>query len=248
MILQGYFDDSGSDAGSSIYVVGGFLSDANTWAAFTDEWQKILAKEPFPVEYLHMKEANRLIKQFQGCPLPLRDQKVFELAELTVKYKLRRIEASIMRSDFDEMLKGEYPGPVGESAYFLCFYKIITAFAREPSLIGKNIQLIFDEQGRIGEDAREAYTLLREMYPDEYKLISRPIFGSDLDYKPLQAADLYAWHARRYMVDKLEGDERKQFIHIHKLLNELEYLSLPIHRLELVELASRFIAIEAGAG
>lgn len=246
MILQGYYDDSGSHDESPVYVVGGFLSDTNTWAAFTDEWQATLSKGPFPIDYLHMKEANRLTGQFKGCSPALRDQKVFELAELTVKYNLRRIDASILRSDFDDLLAGEYPGPVAKSPYFLCFYKIIIGLAREPSLAGKHITSMFDEQGRTGKDAGDAFDELREMYPEEYKLVSRPIFGSDIDFKPLQAADLYAWHARRYMVDKLSGDDRKQFIHIHMLLNKLENLSLPIDRDELIELAAHFIVIEAG--
>jgi Protein of unknown function (DUF3800) len=245
MIIQGYLDDSGSHAASPIYVLGGIMSDANTFATFTDDWQDTLAKQPWPIDLLHMKDANSFCGQFQACPPNLRDQKVFELAELLPKYKLRRVEASMLQSDYDELLKGQFPGPVCESPYFLCFYKLVTAFAREPSLKGKSIQLIFDEQGRIGEDARAAYTVLREMYPEEYKMISRPIFGSDVDYKPLQAADLYAWHARRHMLDELIGDERKRFHHIHQLLNKLEYLGLPIHRSELVELAANFKSIEA---
>lgn len=56
MLLQGYFDDSGSHGGEGIYVLGGFLAPSVSWPNFSAEWQNVLNKEP-AIDYFKMSEA-----------------------------------------------------------------------------------------------------------------------------------------------------------------------------------------------
>jgi hypothetical protein len=56
MLLQGYFDDSGSHGGEGLYVLGGFLAPSVSWSRFNSEWQHVLNKDP-TIAYFKMSEA-----------------------------------------------------------------------------------------------------------------------------------------------------------------------------------------------
>ncbi len=83
MLLQtGYFDDSGSDAGSQWYVLAGFIAPIEEWKSFSAKWRATLDKET-SLRYFKMSEAMSLEGLFKrGWTIPLRDQRIFELAEI----------------------------------------------------------------------------------------------------------------------------------------------------------------------
>ena len=59
MVLQaGYFDDSGSDAGSQYYVLAGFLAPAEQWNGVSNQWAAVLKRESLP--YFKMSQAMAL--------------------------------------------------------------------------------------------------------------------------------------------------------------------------------------------
>lgn len=239
MILQGYYDDSGSHKSSQIFLVGGFLTDSSTWASFTDAWQAELNRDPC-IDFLHTSDAYAAKGEFENWPRTLIQKKLFDLAEVIVKFDLDRVDASILQQDFAELIKGKFPGPVADDPYFLCYYTIVTALAREPNLVGLDIQFMFDEQGTAGLHAQAAWCQLLELFPKAYKRMSQPIFGNDKQYLPLQAADLYAWHARHYMIGKLKDSDNSDLMYIHRRFLGLKHLSLCITRNHLAELAEAF--------
>jgi hypothetical protein len=57
MALQGFFDDSGNESSSPIFVLAGFITTNQRWAAFSDEWQLAL-DEPPRLKYFKMAEAE----------------------------------------------------------------------------------------------------------------------------------------------------------------------------------------------
>jgi hypothetical protein len=161
MMLQGYFDDSGSHAGSNWYVLGGFLSTAANWKQFSDAWQEALRKEP-AIDYFKMNKARTLDGQFKGWPAALRDQRVFELAEVAEKYSVARIAAVMRQEDFNQHIKGVSPWKELDDPYFMLFYQIVLLTADFLQKLGKNtdldvsgaeIDFVFDEQGSIGLNA-----------------------------------------------------------------------------------------------
>jgi hypothetical protein len=105
MQLQGYFDDSGSHGGQGLYVLGGFLAPSVSWSGFKGEWQGVLNQDP-DIAYLKMSEAISLRGQFDAWPGRLRDQKVFELAEVAERWAVARISAMVWKEDFDAHIKG----------------------------------------------------------------------------------------------------------------------------------------------
>src|ERR1700730_17739629 len=63
MALQGFFDDSGNEPTSPIFVLAGFITTNQQWAAFSDEWQLAL-DEPPRLKYFKMAEAEHFRGQF----------------------------------------------------------------------------------------------------------------------------------------------------------------------------------------
>jgi hypothetical protein len=51
MLLQGYFDDSGSHGGEGLYVLSGFLAPSVSWPQFNAEWHGVLKKDPATVYF-----------------------------------------------------------------------------------------------------------------------------------------------------------------------------------------------------
>ncbi|MER9944783.1 DUF3800 domain-containing protein [Mesorhizobium sp. M0092] len=205
MLLQGYFDDSGSHGGDGLYVLGGFLAPDVSWARFSAEWQQALAKEP-AIDYFKMSEAISLRGQFARWPAALRDQKVFELAEVAEKHAVARISAMVYKQDFDAHIKGASPWRELDSPYFLLYNQVVVLTVnfigelgkRSLDISGATVEFIFDDQGLLGEDAVSWWEVLKQaLAPEQVQLlVQQPSFGSDKRQLPLQAADLLAWSVR----------------------------------------------------
>jgi hypothetical protein len=129
MILQGYFDDSGSHPDGDWYVLGGFISTAGQWQRFSDTWTLALMREP-AIDYFKMSEAHNLTGQFKGWPAPLRDQKVLELAEVIEKYAVARISAVVNQGDYNQHIKDVSPWQELNDPYFMLFYQIVILTAQ----------------------------------------------------------------------------------------------------------------------
>lgn len=84
------------------------------------------------------------------------------------------------------------------------FNGVIAAVAEQKMQLGieNKIDFVFDEQGKLGDIAQSWF---KEMHKDErFKnvlkpyLCETPTFKDDKIFLPLQAADMLAWHVRRY--------------------------------------------------
>ena len=151
MALQGYFDDSGSSRKEPVYVLAGFISEPDNWKAFSNEWQAKL--DEFPgLQYFKMSEAASLRGQFgSGWTPSLRDQRVFELAEIVGKHAHVRVDSWCYRDDFDSAISGIAQDlPELNDPYGLLFYQLVfavTTYRYEKG--GVECDLIFDEQGSL---------------------------------------------------------------------------------------------------
>jgi hypothetical protein len=82
--LHWFFDDSGSEpTHGRHFILGGFLSTAEGWTAFSNEWQETLSLSP-SLEYMKMSEAASLQRHSQfsrarGWTEDKRDERVRKL-------------------------------------------------------------------------------------------------------------------------------------------------------------------------
>jgi hypothetical protein len=76
------------------------------------------------------------------------------------------------------------------------------------------LDFIFDEQGEDSDDLQSAFSLLIRKLPEEITKFfgNRPIHVSDMDYPPLQAADILAWSIRRMVFKMSQGEKPESFL------------------------------------
>jgi hypothetical protein len=210
LMLQACFDDSGSDAQSPLFVLGGFLCSTEKWKQFSVNWRYILQKEP-RLDYFKMAEAWGLRGQFgQGWNPKIRDQRVFELADLIREYDPVRIDSTLLRADFDYFRQG-LPGGAWSDPYFICFYSVVRLCLEYLSRQDEKTlcDFVFDEQGEVGRHAVGWWRMAKLLAGQKLAegMGSEPSFTSDKKFLPLQAADLYAWQIRHFLQAQLQTSQ-----------------------------------------
>ena len=65
-MLQIWFDDSGKDGKSPVFVLAGYLATVEDWCGFADDWKALLHQGPKPLDYIKGYEAFGFNKQFIG--------------------------------------------------------------------------------------------------------------------------------------------------------------------------------------
>jgi hypothetical protein len=251
MILQtGYFDDSGSDAGSQWYVLAGFIASVEDWKAVSTKWAETLNKEP-SLRYFKMSEAMAMEGQFRrGWTVPLRNQRILELVEIITELNPPRIECFLRRSSFNTFVKGIIGGDAFSDPYFLLFYHLILSVAANAKALAWNrdCDFIFDDQGKLGKNAVERWDWMKQNGANatnvsEY-LGLPPIFRDDVTFRPLQAADMFAWLVRDCLTstpDHMEEISRAALKHIEGR----NILRIHIDKEQLMALGARFFVGKA---
>ncbi len=254
MVLQaGYFDDSGSDVGSRYYVLGGFIATVDQWKTVSDTWANILIREG--LHYFKMSHAMALDGQFRrGWTAALRNTLVLELVDVVTEINPWRIECFVNRSLFETFVRGILSSEIFNDPYFTLFYQIVFAVCANAERIGwsQNCDFIFDEQGKLGDLTRDKWEWMKQNIDDlqsgfqiSQHLGSRPIPRNDVTFRPLQAADMFAWLVRDCMTlggDKMEETPRAAL----KLLEGRgKIIRLHVEKDQLMQLGAKFLVGKA---
>jgi hypothetical protein len=199
VMLQGYTDDSGSDGNRPPFVLAAYLSEAEKWATFSDEWKAELRREP-KIEYFRMAEAATGEGQFFGVPIEFRRYKVRNLMAIIKKHNLEGVDIHILWDEYRTLLEPHAPEVV--HPYGLLFFGMLDVLERyqvKKRIYPEKMELAFDEQGKAGQLAIMFYSLLkaRKKLPAENMISGTPRMLDDVAYIPLQAADMLAWAIRR---------------------------------------------------
>jgi len=204
-VLQIWFDDSGKDGKSPVFVLAGYLATVEDWCGFADDWKTLLHQGPKPLNYIKGYEAFGFNKQFIGWNEAERDSRLMEFLEIVDRYSSKGLAIVIPHDLFNTILKQTFQ-PFKNPymfAYALCF-SVMLHFAhgnpdREP------IELIFDRDVIKRRQAENAYKDMYRVYPPDYTALlgrDEPRFEDDKQFNPLQAADLLAYCVRvRYETD-----------------------------------------------
>ena len=223
LMLQVCIDDSGSDLQGPVYVLAGYLAEAEEWAKFSDEWQRALQKPP-AISYFKLSEANRLNEggQFAGWTRRDADDKIVALSKVIAPHVKYHIATVIAQADYDEIVmpfrKVLFTSPHAEdhrmanvfkTPYYLAFYDVITDCIK--SLLGKepleDIEFYFDDQGLMGRRVAGFWDNLKAETPPQYSryLTNPPQFKDEKKFLPLQAADMIAGLTAGRFADMLQG-------------------------------------------
>jgi Protein of unknown function (DUF3800) len=210
LMLQGYFDDSGSDGTRPPFVLAGYILPAERWALFSDAWADELKKEP-RIEYFKMREANNSSGQFALVPREFIRYKVRNLLSLIHEHNVHGIDTWLLWDEFRAFNDGLIR-PAKDQPYSPLFFGImdnIVEYQLTNGIFPSKIQVDFDEQGGAGMFAIESYHHMLKTCEeqgielDHKKIIEgTPRMLGDKDYLGLQAADMLAWCIRHSLDNK----------------------------------------------
>jgi hypothetical protein len=201
--IQVFVDESGGRGQSPRLVFAGVAATAEAWAAFTDDWQTALDAKP-KIRRFKMYEASRKTGEFSHLPAAVRDSKVGLLGQIIDRHVSWATFVMLDIEGFDEVLKTQPMRKPLDQPYFWAFHVMIMAVCYELLEQGETdrFEIIFDVQEHFGRKAKAWYPIIRRSVelqaPEIFHLLPiEPLFRSDDEFLPLQAADLFAWSLRR---------------------------------------------------
>lgn len=197
--LQVFIDDSVSGKhGERRLFFAGYLNRAENWEMFSDAWREALSASP-SIDYFKMSEARALQGQFRGISKEDREKKLSYLTDVIRHFKPISFDFSVS----DAVLRDQkVNAPHGFTdprlvSVFSVIYGVINAMSEKGNTLP--IDFIFDEMNGVDFDVHVLFDHLKSSLPPKQRkqLNSSPIFRNDMDFLPLQAADMLAWHVRR---------------------------------------------------
>ena len=195
VILQAYVDESGTRNQDTCLVLAGFISPAEEWAAFSNEWQACLDSPP-SLRYFKMREAvNNPNGAFQNWRRDAVRNKVRALVEIIKRHAKTAIHCTTPIHAFDAILGKDQAAPF-TNPYIHNFAAIVAGIGWEAiDQKAEKLEIIFDEQDKYAPVIKNIYPLVKQKFdPDLGQILPfEPMFKSDLDFLPLQAADMLAW-------------------------------------------------------
>jgi hypothetical protein len=201
MTIQAFIDESGGKGQSRVFTMAGWLSTSERWLKFFEEWSACLNRYPH-LNYFKMREAASLIGQFRNVPPPVRDSKLRELARIIRNHVAVAFHCTLDLEGFADTI-ADLGKPFCDP-YFWPFHITVMALCFESIDRGCNTQteVVFDEHSIFKPRAVPWYPVVRAFMnePSEAAVMPlRPIFSTDAESPPLQAADMLAWLIRRSM-------------------------------------------------
>ena len=214
-MLQAFIDDSQSEGSPPFFVMGGYVARAETWAAFSTEWQRALDMRP-RIRYFKLREALRSEGEFNGASEALRMERVgvmrgvielFELAAFSISFRLDHLR------EINQGLHKYWINP-----YYTAVAVLMPEVARaleQLEMPRERIDIVFDNQVMEKTKILEAWEALREAAKRSTKLdppdilsrllVNSPRWDDDKDVLPLQAADMQATWRRIQLEDERDG-------------------------------------------
>jgi hypothetical protein len=201
--FQAFIDESVTDGGW--FVLGGYLANTKTWAAFAKDWEEML---PFAVRgpngnyRFKMREMAVSPERLERVPAFYRIIEHHNLCSLSCRINVAMVAQARARI----MIPNIYvEWDWADNPYKLAFRCLMDMFhTNRPKMAGsfplsESIDFIFDERSekKFVLEMWDGYMNSRD--PETRKLYgSHPRFESDEKFLPLQAADLWSWWVREW--------------------------------------------------
>lgn len=210
MLLQSFADDSGSDARSHTFVLGGVVAMPTEWVSFTQAWEVAL-EHPIKLDYFKMSEAMSLNGQFsprRGWAEAMRDEKISELIGITTRHVRYAAWASMRQVDFQKYI-ASIPLPMRTLStdtphmFLLNQFMLMLCEHAKRHRADCSFEFVFDEQLGVDREMAlwwphlKAFAATKGLSP---YLGAAPSFRDEKQMLPLQAADLLAWEHRSHQI------------------------------------------------
>ncbi len=191
MMVNAYFDESGTHAGSPVVCVAGYLYEAEQARRLDDEWRGVLSK--FGVTHFHAVDCAHRKGEFSVLTERDRDELVTSLVDIIKLRMTIGIAVSLSDADFGAFDVGNWHF---EGAYPLCALWAlagVVAWAEKHHYSGK-ISYFFEKGHRHRQLTESAIDMLHERPAGErYMRFHSARFVGKKDLRPLQTADILAY-------------------------------------------------------
>lgn len=201
--IQVFVDESGGRGTTKVLSMVGLLAELESWAEFSERWSECLAQSP-AIPIFKMREASGRTGWFRGWSDDAREKKLRSLARIINDHVECALWTVTHLDAFDVIFRREdQPKPM-DDPYFWAYHTMCMAVAHELVDQGQRqrCEMIFDEQVISGLRAKRLYPFVRmvmeQEQPDAAAVMPvEPMFKTDDEFLPLQAADMFAWSIRR---------------------------------------------------
>jgi hypothetical protein len=205
-MLTAFIDDSGMNQ-PPVSVLAGWVAPTSSWAAFTDDWDKILRMSP-RIRYFKFDDATNFKDEFNGISEASRDEKIKLMVDAIAEHQLLGVATVIPHFVFHKYF-GKHDKGVLKHPYALSFFMIMSRLYRHYASLGSDgkIDFVFDQQNDQMLSVLEGWQEFCRLAAAEHKPMigSPPSFKDDQDILPLQAADLHAGWVRQLNAASIEG-------------------------------------------
>jgi hypothetical protein len=103
-MLVGYFDDSGTHAGSPVCLLAGLISNTLYWDRLERDWKdRLLTRRNQGITWFHAFDCEHGFDEFKTTPRPLRESFAFGLSNVICKYTdgIVGLSSAVRRDDWN---------------------------------------------------------------------------------------------------------------------------------------------------
>lgn len=228
LVLEGYFDDSGTHGDARVVVWGGFVGTVDQWIGLDARWRQKL-NEPLPgkprLKKFGLGDCRWGAPPFDTYSYAERDLLQAEFRQIIVDAGVIGLAHSADRAAYDRLMTDDARKFFGD-AEMMCFGECFSSaiqVARAEYPDHTELALHFDI-GRLSTKLSSIVDIVNRNYsgvPD----IKSVGFDKVVDFTPLQAADIVAtehyWDTLAFLSD---GERREHFRHFLKNVNTTGYV------------------------
>jgi len=238
-----YIDESGTQGGSPVLCLAGYVFHHDEAVVFTKEWSALLRK--YDLSNFHMVDCAHGNGEFKKLSKPTRVAALTEAIQLIKQRSAFGFATTVNEADYAEIF-----APLSDdrwSAYYFCLNNCLSLIANwaRRTRFDENVSYFF-EAGHPDQGAADQR--MHAIFADE-KLRKRFFYGChSFDDKrrfvPLQAADILAWQWFSHTKRKLAGAARDRLDFV--ALIRPQDMALTFDRERLIEARRHAIATSAG--
>jgi hypothetical protein len=220
MVLQAFIDESVSEGGT--FVLAGYIATAEAWADFSKEWEELLPTTTKGKSGRYRFKMSEMARYMDRVPPFYEVIRRYAVFALSCKIDIGELRRAIARIDNPN---GSIDFGKIADPYFFCFRALMDTFHNNRIInegaeyvqkilpLDQQIDFYFDDHTAKSAIVPmwEGYMVSRE---DEFRDLygAVPRFENDEVFMPLQAADFWAWWARKgYDESRFEDIRRGDF-------------------------------------
>jgi len=207
-VLEGFFDDSGTHAGSLVTAIGGCVARAEQWSAFAPAWRRVL--DDFDVSFFHSTDLANSQEQFNGWDDSKKRSFIAELARVMGGYAKTAIVGLIVLNDYSIVPEWARKTAAFGNEYNFCFQMCVGLTMNwidglnPPMPNGDQVAFTFDQRPKGEAITRDAYFYIKKSR-DPNDRMGTLAFADKKRVLPLQAADFVAYESYKH----IDNQERK---------------------------------------